>query len=288
MTLSRRGLLALLCIPHAGHARSATASPTAGAVAPLLELARDAPPGLDPAGWLVSEKYDGVRAHWDGRVLRSRSGRVLPAPAGFLAVLPPHPLDGELWRGRGQFQSMAALALHARAPDDWPGVRFQAFDSPGLAGPFSQRLQVLQDWHAQGPEGVWAPVLQQRLADAAALRQALDRVVAEGGEGLVLHRADALWQAGRSGAVYRLKPQPDAEAVVIGHLPGQGRFAGMTGALQVRDGQGRTFALGSGLDEALRRQPPPAGTVVSYRYRGLTAHGLPRQPTFWRLRPPGV
>ena len=287
MTLSRRGLLALLCLPAGGQARSA-ASPSARAAAPSLELARDAPPGLDPVGWLVSEKYDGVRAHWDGRQLRSRSGRVLPAPAPFLAGLPPHPLDGELWRGRGQFQSMAALALQARAPDDWPGVRYQVFDTPGLAGPFSQRLQALQDWHAQGPDGVWAPAPQQRLADAVALRRALDRVVAEGGEGLVLHRADAPWQAGRSGAVCRLKPQPDAEAVVIGHLPGQGRFTGMTGALQVRDGQGRTFALGSGLDEALRRQPPPVGTVVSYRYRGLTAHGLPRQPTFWRLRPPGV
>ena len=80
MTLSRRGLLALLCLPTAGHARSA-ASSTAHAAAPLLELARDAPTGLDPTGWLVSEKYDGVRAHWDGQVLRSRSGRVLPAPA---------------------------------------------------------------------------------------------------------------------------------------------------------------------------------------------------------------
>jgi len=35
--------------------------------APGPTLARDAPPGVDPAGYLVSEKFDGVRALWMGK-----------------------------------------------------------------------------------------------------------------------------------------------------------------------------------------------------------------------------
>jgi hypothetical protein len=37
--------------------------------APALLLASDAPADIDPGGYLVSEKFDGVRAFWDGRRL---------------------------------------------------------------------------------------------------------------------------------------------------------------------------------------------------------------------------
>ena len=42
------------------------------AVARLPE--RDVAADIDPAGYLVSEKLDGVRAWWDGTRLRFRSG----------------------------------------------------------------------------------------------------------------------------------------------------------------------------------------------------------------------
>jgi DNA ligase-1 len=41
-----------------------------------------------------------------------------------------------------------------------------------------------------------------------------------GGEGLVLHRADALWQPGRSDALRKLKPVQDEEAQVVGAFAG--------------------------------------------------------------------
>ena len=55
---------------------------------PALMLARDAKLDIDPAGYLVSEKFDGVRAVWDGRTLRFRSGLPVNAPDWFLARLP--------------------------------------------------------------------------------------------------------------------------------------------------------------------------------------------------------
>jgi DNA ligase-1 len=44
------------------------------------------------------------------------------------------------------------------------------------------------------------------------------------------------------------------------------------------------FALGSGLSDALRREPPPIGVWVTYRYRDRTPSGLPRFASFLRVR----
>lgn len=280
---TRRSLLGaaglLLCAPAAVRARATPAAEAAG------PLARPAPPGLDPAGWLVSEKYDGVRAHWDGRQLRSRSGRPIPAPSGWLAGLPLEALDGELWLGRGRFEAVSALVHRSAAPEaDWAELRYMVFELPGGAGGFGERAARLQRLAAGA--GPWQAVPQQTVADAAALQRRLAEVVAGGGEGLVLHQVDAPWQTGRGAALLKLKPEQDDEAVVVAHLPGRGRLAGQLGALRVRDALGRSFLIGSGFTDAQRRSPPPLGSTVSYRWRGRTDHGLPRHATFWRLRPP--
>jgi len=54
-------------------------------------------PRMDPTGWFITEKYDGIRAYWDGKQLYNKRGDVLPAPQWFKKILPPFPLDGELW-----------------------------------------------------------------------------------------------------------------------------------------------------------------------------------------------
>jgi DNA ligase-1 len=46
----------------------------------------------------------------------------------------------------------------------------------------------------------------------------------------------------------------------------------------------RRFRLGTGLSERNRLFPPELDSVVSFRYQGLTASGLPRFATFWRMR----
>ena len=103
--LSRRAL----CAAALGSIGALFIRPAAAdtATAPGLLLAREWPADADPAGHLVSEKLDGVRALWDGRVLRFRSGGLIAAPAWFTARLPAEPLDGELWLGRGRFEALS-------------------------------------------------------------------------------------------------------------------------------------------------------------------------------------
>lgn len=274
-------------IPWAGvaQARSARAAASASAV----PLAMEAAPGIDPAGHLVSEKYDGVRALWDGRRLRFRSGLAMAAPAWWLARLPAAPLDGELWLGRGRFEAVSG-AVRRQQPDDaeWRALRYMVFEQPQGEGGFAQRAARLADIarHAAWPGLVAAP--QRTLADRQALQRWLDEVVAGGGEGLVLHRADAPWTPGRTPALQKLKPQHDAEAVVLAHEPGRGRLAGVMGALRVRDETGAEFRIGSGFSDAQRATPPAVGSVVSYAFRGRTGSGVPRFASFLRERPAGV
>jgi DNA ligase-1 len=64
--------------------------------------------------------------------------------------------------------------------------------------------------------------------------------------------------------------------------PGAGRYRGAVGALEVAAADGRRFLVGSGLSDALRRDPPRVGSVITYRYRDITSSGLPRFATYLR------
>jgi len=262
--------------------------PTAATAAPGwpgVMLAEEAPDGLDPAGYLVSEKLDGVRAVWDGTQLRHRSGHALVAPDWFTDGWPATPLDGELWLARGRFDRLSGIVRRHR-PDDaaWRQVSYQVFDLPGEAGPFTERLARMNRVVArlQVPHVVALP--QHRIANHEALTRWLDHVVRQGGEGLMLHLGQAPWRPGRQPTLLKLKMRHDAEAVVIGHQAGRGRLSGLVGALTVRDAQGHVFQLGSGLSDADRADPPPLGALVTYRYRGRTPQGLPRFATYLRRK----
>lgn len=256
---------------------------------PELLLAMDAGPGIDPSRYLVSEKYDGVRALWDGRQLRLRGGGAANAPAWFTARLPSQPLDGELWLARGRFDALSAIVRKDKPLDeDWRQVNYMLFELPDAPGPFSERAERLKALAARAD---WPPlqaVVQRRVADRTALRRLLDEVVSAGGEGLALHLADAPYRTGRGDALVKLKPVQDDDAVVIGYEPGKGKYAGQLGALTVRSPEGRVFHIGSGLSDAQRSSPPPLGSTVTYRYRGLTSQGLPRFASFLRLREAGL
>lgn len=248
-------------------------------------LAKEADAGIDPQGFLVSEKLDGVRALWDGQRLWFRSGLPIVAPAAFLAQLPAAGLDGELWLGRAQFESLVGTVRRSTADEKaWSGVRFMAFDMPREPGPFAQRAAALAALGQRHHRPAFGVVPQRRVAAAAQLAAWLQQVVAAQGEGLMLHRADALWRSGRSDALLKLKPQADAEAQVVAHLPGLGRHAGRLGALRVRTAEGLEFKLGTGFSDAQREQPPELGSWVTYTYRGLTDAGVPRFAAFLRMR----
>ena len=76
----------------------------------------------------------------------------------------------------------------------------------------------------------------------------------------------------------------DAEARVIEHLPGTGRHKGRLGALSVELANGTKFSVGTGFSDAERDNPPPIGSVITFRYQELSDRGVPRFPAFVRVR----
>jgi DNA ligase 1 len=243
------------------------------------------PAAFNVAQYWVSEKLDGVRAIWDGRQLRFRSGLPIQAPGWFTQGFTLQAMDGELWLSRGQFDRLSGIVRQAQ-PDDaaWREVKYMLFDLPGAPGTFTERIAAMQALTATLGQAHLQVLKQERMDSTKALQTRLDEVVQQGGEGLMLHRADALYRVGRTGDLLKYKPWEDAEAVVVEHLPGKGKYAGQIGALRVRLADGRLLRIGSGLTDVQRRNPPPLGALVTYRYRGMTSHGLPRFATFLRVR----
>lgn len=270
----------LACIGTLECVRSASAK-----ALPLL--ATVAPAGIDPTGYLVSEKYDGVRALWDGRTLRFRSGRTVAAPAWFTAKLPRTPLDGELWLGRGQFDKLSGMVRKAQPVDgEWQQIQYMVFELPDGKGSFEQRSAELLGIVGRAAWPQLHVVEQFKIANHIALQARLKAITAQGGEGLMLHLASAQVTTGRSDVLLKLKPQQDAEATVVGHVPGKGKYKGLLGALEVQTASGLRFKLGTGLSDEQRKTPPAIGSRVTYTYRDTTPNGKPRFAAFLRLDQP--
>ena len=251
---------------------------------PTLLLAEKYHEEIDLDAYWVSEKLDGVRAFWNGSRLISRGGNTFAAPSWFTADFPPLPLDGELWVGRGQFEETASIVSRHTPHDGWRWVRYMVFDLPDDRGTFDERLQNLQAVVAASPNKFLAVIPQHKMPDHKALMEKLDTVVADGGEGLMLHRGDSRYHGGRSTDLLKLKRFDDAEGIVIAHNPGQGRLAGLMGSVTVRTEQCITVKIGSGFSDEERKNPPPIGTIITFRHQGFTASGKPRFAVFWRVR----
>lgn len=254
-----------------------------GASGPMLATTYRS--GLDVPDYWISEKLDGVRGRWDGRRLVTRSGQPIAAPAWFTARWPKVLMDGELWIAHGRFDEVSGIVRAGMSNENgWRRVRFMVFDLPGDGGTFDARVMRMRSLLASAKVPWLQPVPQFRIGSAAALEARLGQVVAAGGEGLMLHRAVALYRPGRSDDLLKHKPYQDAEALVVAHAAGKGKYTGMLGALVVRMPDGRQFRLGTGLTDLQRRHPPPVGSLVTYRHNGLTSKGLPRFARFQRIR----
>lgn len=198
----------------------------------------------DVAGWLVSEKLDGVFARWSNGVLFNKEWRILTAPASLTAGQPDG--EGEIWHPSGLERVQGCLSWSA---DDsrWHGVRFIP--------------------HASIPAKAVSGAI-----DAYAM---LDEIHERGGEGIVLKNP-------KTGEMLKLKPSPDAEATVLGYTRGKGRNPGI-GSLVVEWGE-VTFCLSVGLSNQDRLNPPPVGSRITFAYDCKTRYAKPRNARFMRVR----
>ena len=269
-------------------------------------------------GFFMSEKLDGMRAFWDGGHTRgtpaseipfantekdfrlktppiatglwSRYGNVIHAPGWWLDHLPEIPLDGELYLGRGEFQSLTSIVKRMDFSGDWTDVRFMVFDTPPLDSIFSDGTinntnfkkslsgvrQFFDGCPTISPDKVFASRLAWirkhdiendfvYLHEQIKLPMSTDRAVETmydklmevqevHGEGIILKKPEDIWAPERTWNVLKVKPWADAEGTVVGYNWGKegvgDKLVGRMGSLILKTDAGN-FKL-SGFTDAER------------------------------------
>ena len=235
--------------------------------------------------YYVSEKLDGVRGYWDGEQLRSRQGLAIVAPQWFTENLGETPIEGEIWLGRETFQSLSGLIARSDAQDPlWNDVTFQIFDMPAHKGSFNERVIAMKQHISMlSPQNPHLKMVAQEQVDSwASVDAQLKAVIAGGGEGLMLHHEQAVYQPYlRHTDLLKVKEIDDGCAIIRGFTAGKGKYQEMVGAFEVEvmiDDELKRFKIGSGLTDKIRQNPPEIGTKVIYLHNGFTERGIPRFP----------
>ena len=161
--------------------------------------------GQRVAGWLVQEKFNGLRCLWTGSKLVSRNGERFNAPAWFTAGLPDVPLDGELFAGVGTLGRISnKLARWKSGADcDWQGVAFHVFDVPVADVGFQRRAAMVVARVGAARHAV--AVETAEVHSLTKLRSALKVLHGAGGEGFVLRHPAAHYTVGRTDSLLKFK-----------------------------------------------------------------------------------
>lgn len=247
--------------------------------------------------FMVSEKFDGVRGIWDGENMFSKRGKILPIPRCFsqnlarLGLKNGEFVEGELWISYGAFEAISGLLKRKNvACEDFRGVKFLIFNAQlGNKSNFSQNLAEIKARLDSALDSAKDKDLEQiqvipqhKFSKIADLQDFFNAVVARGGEGLILRDFNG---------AFKLKLRQDAECKIIDFSRGKGRIRGKVGAIiceSLEDKNsgikgGKIFRIGSGLIDEMRSNPPKIGTIITYKFSGLSKNGTPKHTHFLRV-----
>ena len=89
---------------------------------------------------------------------------------------------------------------------------------------------------------------------------------------------------GRTRLILKLKPEDDAECMIVGYKPGTGKYSNLLGAFECIQ-ENKKFYI-SGMNDSIRKdylKTHPFGTIITYKYTSLTDDGIPRFPRYYRI-----
>uniref|UniRef100_A0A6U2JEG2 DNA ligase OB-like domain-containing protein n=1 Tax=Pseudictyota dubia TaxID=2749911 RepID=A0A6U2JEG2_9STRA len=192
-------------------------------------------------------------------------------------------LDGELFAGRGRFQHTVSVVRRQNAGELWRGIKFIVFDAPSIDGAgFEARLAAAAA--VVNPLEFVDMLPHVECRGRSHLEEELQRIEKLNGEGVMMRKKNSHYVPGRTTELLKVKTFLDDEAIVVGIQAGKGRNKGRMGALECKLRNGKEFRVGSGFSDVERKNPPSVGDVITVRYFELTKAGVPRFPTFMRIR----
>ena len=232
-------------------------------------------------GWMMSEKLDGIRAVWDGKVLKTKNGNIIYAPKGFTHNFPPFYLDGELWSKRNDFETIQSIVLDKTPSKNWQTITYNVFEVPYEKGDFIQRLNKAKEWFQSHPNQYVQFIQQVQCQNKKHLEQFLESIIAKKGEGVIIKNPKLGYIQGRSTQSLKVKKFLDMEGVVIAINYKNNQ---QMKSLKVQLQNGIVFNLGGGFSNKERLNHPKVGETVTFKYYGLTKKGKPKFASFLRVR----
>lgn len=161
--------------------------------------------GQGVSGWYCTEKFDGVRAYWDGQTIWTRGGHALAAPASLLRQLPAIPLDCELWCGYGTLGKAKAAAQAGKFDGS---EQLIVHDAPSIGADYATRMRMAA--RAVGNRARVKVAQVATVKGTADVHARLAKVKAKGGEGLVLRNPATIgYEIGRTANLLKVKHRID-------------------------------------------------------------------------------
>ena len=160
--------------------------------------------GQDVSGWIATEKFDGIRAYWDGATLWTRGGKAVPIPREWKEALPAgiH-LDGELFAGYGQRKKAEAFAKAGKHAEF---CTYRVFDAPTLPVDYTLRMNDVDFLVCKyGNPDIVRRVDYFRITGIDEAAKTVRQVQFLGGEGLILRHPELAYTPVRTDQLLKLK-----------------------------------------------------------------------------------
>jgi DNA ligase-1 len=255
---------------------------------------------MDPTGWWASEKYDGVRAIWDGTKFYTRGLNIVNVPEEIIKKMPIDiALDGEFFIGRNSFNEVSGIVRGSYGMEEWKRVKYMVFDAPSVNAYIETRLKSVKQ--VVGEIGYPLIFAEQTLIkNREHLDQYHQKLIENGAEGTIIRAPSSLYTGNRSDDVVKLKKIDDEDAIITGWKEGSGKFSERLGSLEAKWLDPPlikerykldvipdcSFHVGSGLNASERPDilkahlVYPLGCKIRVGFIGLQQSGKPRHPTF--------
>lgn len=267
--------------------------------------------------WVAEEKFDGTRylvyIKADSVKIISRRGvektdrlPQLVAEIRVLSRVNPRItagciLDGEVIADGGFLQTMSLVgSLGSRGIHQTVAYRYVIFDLLMIDGKYIYHNPWIKRRHLLNlqftPFNIAFKFKYMSLVkNSLPTYDFLDEIWARGGEGIMLKHVQAPYEPGkRSRWWLKVKAVETADGVILGYNPGEGKYAGTVGSIQI--GQYDPTMMDSskllhitnisGMTDELRYSlgPQDIGKVVEFAYQLKTRDSY-RHPRFKRFRP---
>lgn len=182
------------------------------------------------------------------------------------------------------FEYLTSLIRAGEPREGHDVVEYHVYDV-NMPGPFRARLAWLRE-NIRGPHLKVVETIE--VANEDEMLAAFEHFLEQGFEGLMVRNLDSPYEEKRSYHLQKVKEFQDSEYEVVGVEEGRGKLAGHAIFVLVAPGAGEFRAKMKGAQENLRAifqaRESYVGRMVTVKYQGLSAAGIPRFPVALRVR----